>query len=363
MATVKFEVYFDEKFIDTIEDNLDRQDEVIKDFLTFCQKFQGGEVNVYTDMSVDKIISKKTESVFFRSINVNGGPIIQSLPDLNNQLMLNNFYLNSSGYKLFFVERGDINDLKDNFGYLYFNFQKILTDWKYFSRTRIQEIGTFPITNNPECDPRFDSWSYLKKFQHPINSILICDRYILQDKRTFKYNLFQIFEQLECKNISKLQFEIFIISELIGTEKVEGKWKNVDNDIVRYGRSIQENLQRSFGIDRIQITLIKLVSDRENREHFYKEHGRSFITNYWYLNPHNSFNFFKYNYIKNSIELAVQDNMDIRFVFHKEIRNLLKARLMVFQEITKNIEDTPIQKRLYGYPQISKKSRLLPLGD
>ncbi|MCF2521106.1 hypothetical protein [Dyadobacter sp. CY351] len=361
MASVRFEVYFDEKFIDAIDDQIDTQDENLADFLAFCKKFQGGEVDIYTDMSVDKISSKRNESFFFRSINANGGPIFQSLPELNMLLALESFYSSTTGYKLFFVEREDIDVLKDDFGYLYFNIQKIVTDWKDFSRARIQEIGTFPITTNTDCEPRLDNWSYLRHFQHPLNSILICDRYILQDKHTFRHNLFQIFEQLICKNIRELQFEIFIISELKGTAKVGDKWQNIDNDIVEYGRIIQEKLQRRFGVDRIQITLIKLVSDRENRDLFYKEHGRSFITNYWYLNPHNSFNFFKYDAVKKSVVLSVQDNMDIRFTFHKEVRNILKARLMNFQDITQSINDIPTQKRLYGFPEIIKKSRLLPM--
>jgi hypothetical protein len=350
MASVKFEVYFDEKFIDAIEEELENDDIHFRDFLKFCTKFQGGEVDVYTDMPPDQIHEKKWRSRFWNSLNANGGPYAVSLPDLNQQVLLERFYSDSTGYKLFFLEREDINDLERSFGHLYFNLATLLKNWKYFSAER--EDLCLPITNDPNCNPRFDSWNYLQNFPHPINSI-ICDRYILQQKGSFRNNLFEIVKQLRCRNLLKTEVEILIISKLTN--------QNQNNDIEDYGNTIKDQLIKFHDMKKLKLNIVKLAVDESNRGKFYREHGRSLITNYWYLNPQNSFNFFKYDRSTDSIKLIVEDNIDFRFVFRKEVRNLLKARLKIFKDILANIQDTEVQRRLFGYPQINKKSRLLPM--
>ncbi|TDE13928.1 hypothetical protein [Dyadobacter psychrotolerans] len=353
MANVRFEVYFDEKFIDAIDNELDNDDIHFQDFLRFCKKFHGGEVEIFTDLPIEEISSKRKTSRISNNIVSSGTLNTNSLPNLNQQVTLDNFYSNTTGYKLFFLERDDINDLRRNFGLLYFNSTLLLRDWKYFSAER--EDLCLPITNEPECSPRFDSWNYLQKFPHPINSIIICDRYILQDKRSFRSNLFEILKQLRFRNLLKTQIEILIISELANPRQ--------SIDIEDYGNTIKDQLRNFHGIRDIKINLVKLIVDESNQGKFYREHGRSLITNYWYMNPQNSFNFFKYNNSTGALNLTVEDNMDFRFVFRKDVRNLLKARLRIFKDTTDNIEDTQTQKRIYGYPEITKKSRLLPMEN
>lgn len=353
MASVKFEVYFDEKFIDAVDNELENEDIHFQDFLKFCRKFHGGEVEIFTNIPLEEIAFKRKKSRVWDNIVASGTLNATSLPDLNEQVTSESFYSESTGYKFFFLERDDVNELKRSFGHLYFNLATLLTNWKYFSGER--DDLCLPITNDPACNPRFDNWNYLRNFPHPINSIIICDRYILQNKISFRNNLFEIIKQLGCRNLLKAEVEIIIISELTN--------KSQDNDIDDYGNFIKDQLKTFYGIKKLKLNLIKLAVDDSNRGKFYREHGRSLITNYWYLNPQNSFNFFKYDRSNDKLNLTVEDNIDFRFVFRKDVRNLLKARLKIFKDILDNMEDTAAQKRLYGYPQISKKSRLLPMEN
>lgn len=350
MSTVKFEVYIDRNFVEEVDkqrlafDN--NQD--LQDFYRFITKLQG--VDIITNYeSVDEFEKVVETSPFW--LKLYDGSVSPMLsPDFCQQLEEQEFYTGSTGFKLFFVERNDVKDLSDKFGLLYINSSNLLVTWQFFSDER--DDLSLPITDNSDCNPRFENWNYLRNFSHPLNSIILCDRYVLQNEQQFENNIFDLIKCLKCYKLPKLN--ILIVSELMGSEYKGNTKVTIHNDIDKYANLIEDRLIKQQKIQSLDLKIIKLTNSKE--KNFYREHDRSLITNYWYINPQNSFNFFNESIQK---KLEVRSNIDFRFVFRKSVRNLLKERLSIINDIVNHTTDLPEMKKVYNNGAI--KSRLLPV--
>ncbi|GAB3557853.1 hypothetical protein [Spirosoma fluminis] len=338
MNTIRFEIYIDRDFVKEVDEKqlaFDR-DPDLQDFYRFLTKLQGVDIITNYD-SLDELEKVVDSSPFW--LRLYDGTVIPIIrKDFCNEIGKSSFYENSTGFKLFFVERDDVDALSRNFGLLYINSSNLLKIWRYFSDER--DDLALPITDNPDCDPKFDNWSYLRNFTHPFNSIILCDRYVLQSEQDFEANLFDLFKCLKCYNLPHLN--VIIISELMGVEWEGVNKKIVHNDLDKYARAIENRLIGQQRIKQLNFNVTKL--DGNKQRNFYREHDRSLITNYWYINPQNSFNFFDR---RNHKKLVVRSNIDFRFVFRKSIRNLLKERLRVISEIIKHTHDEPGVRKVY----------------
>ncbi|GAB3494242.1 hypothetical protein GCM10027341_10140 [Spirosoma knui] len=343
MNTIHFEIYIDRDFVKEVDGKqlaFDR-DPDLQDFYRFLTKLQGVDIITNYD-SLDELEKVVDSSPFW--LRLYDGTVIPIIrKDFCNEIGKSSFYENSTGFKLFFVERDDVDALSRNFGLLYINSSNLLKIWRYFSDER--DDLALPITDNPDCDPKFDNWSYLQNFTHPFNSLILCDRYVLQNKGAFRSNLFALFQSLPCRNLNSSDLEVIIISELTHFTR--------DNNIDEYAELIKKQLVEWMRIGKLNITVLKLT----NNENFYREHGRGLITNYWYINPQNSFNFFRYDANTRTTNLTLSDNIDFRFVFRKSTRNLLKERLRVIGDIVRHTHDEHGVKKVYTTG--SRASRLL----
>lgn len=347
-----FEIFFDEKFINNVELFAFDNRNSCQDFFRFLETLQG--VRIFSNKkigSIDEIDHLKKNSVFWRKL------LNYSLPEYDCNFLPS--LISSSketGFKLFFIEREDTKKLSERFGYYFFNSTEIPLVWNLFSPYR--DGICVPITDNKDCNPRFNDWSYFNQFRHPINSLLLCDRYILQDKRRFRSNLFELLRALKLKDLLERDLEIIIISEL----RLERKGRpTVENDIEEYAKEIERYIRERLNLININFIIIKLYND----ESFYREHDRSLISNYWYINPQTSFNFFYYdqNCRKTFLSDSVRSNLDFRFNFNKNTRNLLKDRISVMGQIVANAKDSKTEKRVWYSGSSKKKSRLLGIFD
>lgn len=347
--TVRFEIYIDRDFVKKVDEKqlAYNSNPDLQDFYRFLTKLQG--VDIITNYGSTEELEKAVDasSFWLRLYDGTFSPTIK--PNFCTQLDQQSFYEGSTGFKLFFVERDDIDKLKNQFGLLYINSSNLLEVWRFFSDER--DDTTLPITENTACNPRFENWSYLEKFTHPFNSIVLCDRYILQHEGAFRQNLFSMLQALQCRHLLSSDLEITIISEL--TQLRKGIVTH--NDIDEYGGLIYQQLTGWMKLRNVNLTILKLTQSDE----FYREHGRALITNYWYINPQNSFNFFRYDSKTRRTNLTLSDTIDFRFVFRKKTRNLLQERLRVINEIIQHTEDTESIKKVYSNG--IKKSRLLPV--
>ena len=345
MSTVHFEIYIDRDFVKSVDEQQFAYNSHpdLQDFYRFLTKLQGVDVitNYESLDEFDRIVD--TSPFWLRLYDGSVVPRIQQ--NFCGQLDKKEFYESSTGFKLFFVERDDVDVLSRKFGLLYINSSNLLKTWRFFSDER--DDLALPITDNPNCNPRFASWSYLKNFKHPFNSLIICDRYVLQNKGAFRTNLFPLFQSLPCVGLQSSNLEIIIISELTQGKVIK------HNDIDEYATVIKQQLMNWMQIKNLNLTVLKLT----NNEAFYREHGRALITNYWYINPQNSFNFFRYDRATGKTNLTLSDTIDFRFVFRKPTRNLLKERLRVINDIVTHTHDSPEMKKVYSSG--TKSSRLL----
>ena len=94
------------------------------------------------------------------------------VPTIENDISNTSFYSSSTyPYKLFFIskDKNTCENLCNDFGFEYISVENLDEKWKnYYSQ---REDFNLPIDAN--SNPRFDNWSKLLDFKHPINSIII----------------------------------------------------------------------------------------------------------------------------------------------------------------------------------------------
>lgn len=146
-------------------------------------------------------------------------------------------------------------------------------------------------TDDPDIPElhRFESWDTLKAFQHPLNSIIIVDFYLLKWKmekelhNNLDSNIIPLFEHLLKEATTDLPLNISIISEFQDALPLKQK-QRVGKSLEVIGSAIKKITSRS-----IHINLI--VHSKQNYPKDFQEfHDRLIITNYFYINCGAGFN-------------------------------------------------------------------------
>ncbi len=149
----------------------------------------------------------------------------------------------------------------------------------------------------------FKGWGFIKEIQLPINAAIISDRYFIKYENSFNENLYKIIDGLLFQLSESIPFHLTIISQLDNYTKPQ----NIYNKINSY-------LKSKYNKYRIDFTLLMLKGNE-------CPHDRNIITNYFYINSDNSFDFYNQNgYIQtNTFLKIVAINYDINSHY-----NLLK---------------------------------------
>lgn len=278
------EIIIDKSFLDKFITIYDPDNELHSDFKSFLKKVR----------DFDLIINYPDQQEFEKAIINN--PILDLITDtksferkfsenLLTDMYSIEFYDNSSPIKIFMVELSseECSQLSQKFGYEYLSTYNMSDRWKTYSSTRNDWKMKVTQNNSIADELKFDSWEKLSKFCHPLHSILILDRYILANKtnQQIKDNLFPLLKEL-----TRLSCKEYVLNLTIITEKLYTSIENV-HEVVK---SFIENVLK------LNCNLNIIINDRSfNPLDFEDLHPRRIFTNYFTINPDNSFNFFKSN--------------------------------------------------------------------
>jgi hypothetical protein len=214
---------------------------------------------------------------------------------LNEEIRLLEFYEKGSYFKLFLISESarECDILSGNYGYEYISPENFEQKWTIYNSLREDSSRKVTASSSLSKVNRFDSWDCMDTFLHPVNSILINDRYILNDKQNKKIhnNLLPLLIKLAKKASKIIPLEITILADpspnFLDYKKIHTR--------------LSLELDRNLGSGRYKLNLIRFSS-----------HDRFILTNYFYITSGQGFTFFRED---NKIDRNIITTIEFQFIF------------------------------------------------
>lgn len=293
------EVIIDKEFLQGFfkHNSTEEKKSVYDSFLRFVKSLQRGFKLICDFEDNDELESFIINNPLLNEIE-DRSPEYDLKPDLLQVIKQPSFYKNGSSLKIFFLESlSEISEqLEDNFGYSFISGANLEAKWKCFLTDK--EINRYFITKNPGIsdEEKFDSWSKLGDYRHPLNSIVIADKYILCDKYEQKINnnLKPLLRELIQGRKNLLPVDITIIAE---QKQCKQQFEILKADLEDFFKNTVPNTL-------VNLTLIdyddELKAFLENK-HGTDFHDRRIITTYYWYEVGKGFNLFNHsNHLKPS---------------------------------------------------------------
>ena len=237
------------------------------------------------------------------------------------------------------ISKEECESLTSKFGHLIISNTNLEEKWSTFLSLRkgIQ----YKVTKS-ELIPdniKMDNWKKMNQFYNPINSIIIFDKYVLNDSSNQKMvkNLLPLLELIleNKKNISPI--DITIIAEP----------KEFGYCIKERYNFIKKHLEEK-SITNFNLNIIKHYKEFYPRD-FEGLHSRFILTNYFHFKSDDSFNYFKNNgKVNNDADIRISFNLNKNNdCFYKKELNDLK---MYLSKINNNIDAPQEKHKLMFYP-------------
>lgn len=248
-----------------------------------------------------ELILDKIDTVIFNS-------------SLKTEIQDDQFYETIGEHNIFLTTHCEktCSDLSYEKGYIYLSDENISTVWE--SYTKDKRNNMFKVSNS-EIIPdelKFNCWSKLENFSKPLTSIIIFDKYILNDisRQKMIHNIFPLFNYL-LHNINKEKdITITIICEPKDWN-IEHRQKQINAFFI------------SKGFSNIKVNIIKHFKT------FYPNgfeglHGRVIFTNYYHLRSDDSFNYFNNKKVNNDADLKINFCLSKtnKFFYMKELSDI-----------------------------------------
>jgi hypothetical protein len=326
----------------------ERHKPIYDDFVQFIRKLEPGFTLVSNFSSLSELFEQATINPLLEII-IEKAPKLELIEDFEQALKQQDYYENSCSLKLCLVEFSskDCSTLENTFGYSFISGESMAYKWKsYFSKREDLERIISPDTEI-DADKRFDSWKTLEQYKHPLNSVVIVDKYILSDKsnQPIDKNLKPLLINLLPKKKTAMQIDITIIAEQEerNQRKEPLKFKAIFDDLEAF-------LNREFPENRINLSIVKFSKDLLHKlpKEGFRIHDRRIITNYFCFKTGIGFNLFDK---KGRVEDS-DSEMDVQFNLYgynyKRVNRLLKGYAAY----------TNIATEVYG----TNKNRLLTLN-
>lgn len=240
-------------------------------------------------------------------------------PGLVESIGKNSFFEEQPPYTLFFIESGNDEQAILRAGYENINSFNLCEKWKIYCSVREDLKRKVTKDRDVPKNLRFDSWTDLKQFAHPVHSIFIFDRYILADKSNQRImdNLLPLLKNLLNISSSSKPVEITIISQC--------------DDLMKEFKKLKDMLSMELKVP-FHLNLYKHDKSYYPRN-FEGLHFRRVFTNYFTLKPDDSFNFFKRNGDVNNIA-----EISILFSFNNADWVMTKSDLQHLKDYISEIE-------------------------
>jgi hypothetical protein len=328
----------------------------LKNFLT--TKIKG--VTIITDLQDDTEWQKVSEeNPLWENLLDIPMMVAEFLPTVENDISKMSFYsAYTYPYKLFFInkDKNTCDSLSKNFGFEYISIENLEDKWKTYSQ---RDDLHLPIDN--VSNPRFDNWAKLSHFKHPINSIVVFDKYLFNEMKnatiqqwSLNDNLMKIFENLFENKSNKLTLDlsIIILRDFISPPSTVpipagmNKLEYAHNRVLNFFNS-------NFPLINVNISIIHYDKHKHSSE---TEHGRGIYTNYFYIFIEQGINIFNC-----SGQIINNSHLSYFFPFRSPDKNIVMSKLNSFKTYLNDINSYLIanpshqQNYIYG----SGNNRLL----
>lgn len=262
-----------------------RHKAIYDDFVKFVRKLQPGFTLVSNFDSL-------TEMIEFAEVNplleiiIEKQPKLELLQNFDQALKQRYYYKNGCCMKLCLVDFStkECSVLESAYGYSFISGESMAYKWKaFFSEREDDSRCITSSTTTPEM-LRFDSWSKLDSYKHPIHSLLIVDGYILSDKsqQRIEQNLMPLLRILLPKKKTEFPVDITIITE---EQPRASNFRAIQQNLIDYLKEELHELEFNISIIRFDRTILyKLSSEGFNI------HDRRIITNYFWIESGIGFN-------------------------------------------------------------------------
>jgi hypothetical protein len=201
------------------------------------------------------------------------------------------FYDKGSCFKLFFLESDCIecDQLEKQVGYSFIKAANLEKKWGRFLTSK--EILRYQVTINPEfaAEEKFDSWSKLRDYKHPINAIVIADKYILCDKYEQKIdcNLKPLLLELIPDRKTLIPVDLTIIAS---EQESKHSFESIKEDLDAYFKKFTPNVQVNLTIIDFDNELKAFIENKHGTDF----HDRRIVTTYYWYEVGKGFNLFKF---------------------------------------------------------------------
>jgi hypothetical protein len=276
------ELVIDRDFMDNFYLKYKDENEYHADIRDFFKKIKDFKL-VTNYQSVDELKKEAEESnPFLHELFETSVPEIEFRQQLNKDVQQDDFYYSGSPFKLLFIEdkRAPVSV---KHGYESINSDNIEIKWKPFFKGRNAEQNVLKTTKSKtlERHERLEQWEDLSVFSHPTHSIIIADRFALDNLKDNKFslekNLFPLLSQLIGNKENNRKIDLLII-----TRKFQGSIHDVYNKIDSFLKDSPLLTNYHFC----------LIVEPPNLKF---EHFRRIYTNYFQIKIENSLNVFKDN--------------------------------------------------------------------
>jgi hypothetical protein len=323
------EFYFDIEFIKELQfKSIDS--EFFNDFVKFLKQLSGTDIYLFID-SLEMSNEILSEYPLLKFIN-DSRPYLE-LPHTE----LENILLNekSTGFKSFFLNSIDTNAIRSNYGYFAFNSSEVIVNAELFNAGR-QDLQK--VTSNEVGENNLNSWSQLKDYNYPINSIILTDRYFLARNKNLNINIFGLFDNLGLIPLKNKKIDICIITEVIFKKSKEGDpdWLMNRNFSEAYSLFIR-HLNSLVGRNNYNLTILRV--DELTDPKSFDFHQRILITNFFVIDSHPSFSFFEKDSAGN-ITVRVNEKVTFDFILWKRSRNTLAEGIAKMKKAFLNVDNT-----------------------
>ncbi len=333
------EFYFDIEFIKELQLK-SVQSDILVDFVRFLKQLNGTEIYLFINSTIDD-----------SEILINN-PLLKFINDSRPFIALPHSDLNkilnkeeSSGFKAFFLNSMDTSIVRNNFGYFALNVDEIFDNSELFNSGR-QDLKK--ITSDVVGDNYLNNWKILNKFKHPINSLVINDRYFLNKTDTIDLNFLSILDNIGLTPLKNRKVDVCIITEeILNMARRDDPAPVMNSKFEKVYDIIKRHLDKILGRNNYNITILR--ADKNTKPSASKLHYRILFTNFLVINAEPSFSFFERK-PDGKIYARVNEDVSFDFVLWQRSRVSLELKLenmkLAFQNIVDQNSQTPKKRVL-----------------
>jgi hypothetical protein len=311
------ELFLDKEFANNYHLVYQGEKVYVDDFQNYFLKEIKNLTLITNYFDFEDLTNKVKENAFLEHI-IGCIPKIIYHPDLLNEINSKEFPDIGSPFKLILTgQKTDVcNYRRKRFGLEFINPTNLSDRWQlHYSRRIDMNRKTTKDSEIPD-DQRFDSWEKIKSFSHPLNSIILIDRYLLKWKtkkefeKDLKNNILPLFKNLLIERADETPIEIMIVSEFE---------ENPKEDSIResHSRLVTRLREETKKVINLNLIAYKKFSSKT----IYPFHDRLIITNYFYIESGAGFKIFDNNGIRETIET----NTEIKFRSIFNIQNVFSV--------------------------------------